>query len=76
MASAALPIQPVQAWADSTGAMHSTKEAALTSELVRALGHVGNGEGMAPGIAKMLVEKRDQIMPLLAAFDVPEGDAS
>jgi hypothetical protein len=69
MASAALPIQPVQAWTDSTGALHPTKDAALTVELERALGRIGQGEAsIAPGIAKMLVEKRDTIIPLLAAF--------
>jgi hypothetical protein len=76
MASAPLPIREVPAWTDSTGALHPSKDAALTVELERALGRIGQGEtSIAPGIAKMLVEKRDQIIPLLAAFEA-EGEGA
>lgn len=64
-----LPITPVQAWTDSKGQLHPTKEAALFVEIERLLGHVGTGESLAPGIARLLVERRNRLMPLLKAFD-------
>ncbi|MCW6533068.1 hypothetical protein [Sphingomonas lycopersici] len=63
-----LPIKAVQAWVDSKGHLYPTKEAALYVEIERLLGHVGTGESLAPGIARVLVEKRDRLMPLLKAF--------
>jgi len=63
-----LPIKAVQAWIDSKGHLYPTKEAALYVEIERLLGHVGTGESLAPGIARVLVEKRDRLMPLLKAF--------
>ena len=64
-----LPVKPVQAWADSRGHLYQTKAAALYVEIERLLGHVGTGESLAPGIARLLVSKRDQLSPLLEAFD-------
>lgn len=64
-----LPIKSVRAWTDSKGQLHPTKEAALYVEIERLLGHVGTGESLAPGIARLLVERRDRLMPLLDAFD-------
>jgi hypothetical protein len=40
----------------------------LLVEIERVLGHFGTGESMAPGIARLIAAKRDELMPLLAAF--------
>ncbi len=69
-----LPIKPVQAWVDSKGHLHPTKEAALYVEIERLLGHVGSGESLAPGIARTLVEKRGQLALLLGAFEPETGE--
>lgn len=63
-----LPIKPVQAWIDSKGHLFPTKEAALYVEIERLLGHVGSGESLAPGIARLMVEKRGTLIFLLEAF--------
>lgn len=68
-----LPIRPVGAWADSRGNLYPTKTAALLVEIERVLGHFGTGESMAPGIARLLVSKRNELIPLLDAVD-PEAD--
>jgi len=63
-----IPVREVQAWSDGRGHLYSTKEAALLVEIERVLGHFGTGESMAPGIARLIAAKRDELMPLLAAF--------
>lgn len=63
-----IPVRPVQAWADGRGHLYPTKEAALLVEIERVLGHFGTGESMAPGIARLIASKRDELVPLLTAF--------
>jgi len=63
-----LPVKAVRAWVDSKGHLHPTKEAALYVEIERLLGHVGSGESLAPGIARLMVEKRGILIHLLEAF--------
>jgi len=70
----ALPIRPVEAWADSKGHLYPTKTAALLVEIERVLGHFGTGESMAPGIARLLVSKRHELIPLLDAVDPETPD--
>lgn len=69
MASNPLPISAVEAWRDSNGTVHPTKEAALTVEVEKALGRIGNGsESMTPGLARKIIENRNILVPLLDAF--------
>jgi hypothetical protein len=63
-----IPVRPVQAWTDGRGHLYPTKEAALLVEIERVLGHFGTGESMAPGIARLIASKRDELVPLLTAF--------
>jgi hypothetical protein len=63
-----IPVRSVQAWADGRGALYPTKEAALLVEIERVLGHFGTGDSMAPGIARLIAAKRDELIPLLSAF--------
>lgn len=66
---ASVPITAIEAWRDSVGTVHPTKDAALTVEVERALGRIGNGsESMTPGLARKIIENRDILMPLLKAF--------
>ncbi len=58
----------VSSWKDSQGVIHPTKEAALLAEIERAIGKVGNGESLTPGIARTLVENREQLIELLSEF--------
>lgn len=72
-----LPVKPVQAWTDGRGNLYPTKEAALLVEIERVLGHFGKGESdsMAPGIARLIAEKRRHLMPLLDAFGPETAEA-
>ena len=66
---ASVPITAIEAWRDSAGVVHPTKDLALTVEVERALGRIGNGsESMTPGLARKIIENRDILMPLLEAF--------
>lgn len=65
---AGLPVKSVQAWTDGRGHLYPTKEAALLVEIERVLGHFGSGDSMAPGIARLIAAKRDELVPLLTAF--------
>jgi len=68
MASNPLPIRAVEAWEDSTGTTHPTKEGALTVEVERVLGRIGNGESLTPGLARKIIDQREALIPLLEAF--------
>ena len=72
-----LPVKPVQAWADGRGNLYPTKEAALLVEIERVLGHFGKGESdsMAPGIARLIADKRHHLIPLLDAFGAEIAEA-
>jgi hypothetical protein len=63
-----MAINEVTAFLDSAGAMHRLKEDALLSDLERAVGKIGNGEGLTQGIARKLVDNRDEIIELLGQF--------
>ncbi len=63
-----LPVRPVQAWIDGRGNLYPTKRAALLVEIERVLGHFGTGDSMAPGIARLIADKRHDLIPLLDAL--------
>ncbi len=54
---------------DEKGHFFRTPEDATLSDLASMLGKVGEGESLAPGIAKNLFEKRDEIERIFAAHD-------
>ena len=64
---ASLPIIAVEAWRDSAGTLHASKDAALTVEVEKALGRIGNGgsESMTPGLARKIIDNRD-VLPAVA----------
>ena len=62
------------AFFDNKGAFHKTPEEATVSDLAALLGKIGEGESLAPGIAYMLLEKREEIEALFAEFDAMKAE--
>lgn len=60
---------------DSRGQFFRTPEEATVSDLAATLGRVGEGEGLAQGIAKTLLEKRKDIERLFFDHDAMLGAA-
>jgi len=54
---------------DSRGHFFRTPEEATSSDLAALLGKIGEGDSLAPGIANMLLEKRDDIERIYAEHD-------
>ena len=57
------------AFFDSRGQYFKTPEEATVSDLAALLGKIGDGESLAPGIAFMLLEKREDIERIFAEHD-------
>lgn len=59
----------IVAYKDARGTIHETMEGCLAADLELALGKIGNGDSsMTSGIAKAIIERREQIMPILRQF--------
>ncbi len=54
---------------DRRGQFFRTPEEATASDLASLLGRIGDGESLAPGIAIMLLEKREEIEEVFAEHD-------
>ena len=54
---------------DSKGHFFKTGREATESDLAALLGQIGDGESLAPGIAHMLLEQREDIERLFAEHD-------
>jgi hypothetical protein len=57
------------AFFDAKGQYFRTPDEATCSDLAAVLGRVGDGDGLAPGIAKTLLEKRAEIEQIFADHD-------
>ena len=57
------------AFFDNKGQFFRTPEEASLSDLAALLGKIGDGESLAPGIAFMLLEKREEIEAVFADHD-------
>jgi hypothetical protein len=57
------------AFFDGKGQFFRTPEEATVSDLAAVLGRVGEGDGLAPGIAKTLFEKRGDIERIFSDHD-------
>ena len=57
------------AYFDVKGQFYRTPEEATISDLSGVLGRVGDMEGLSTGIAKILLERREQIERILADHD-------
>ncbi len=54
---------------DSRGQYFKAPDEAAVSDLASLLGRVGEGEGLAPGIARMMLDKRQEIEQIYREFD-------
>ncbi|MEY2926934.1 MAG: hypothetical protein RL367_1411 [Pseudomonadota bacterium] len=54
---------------DSRGQYFKHPDEAVVSDLASLLGRVGEGEGLAPGIARMMLDKREDIEQLYREYD-------
>ena len=59
---------------DSKGHFYKTPNEATVSDLSSMLGKIGEGDSLAPGIALMLLEKRDEIEKIFAEHDLMADD--
>ncbi len=57
------------AFFDAKGQYFRTPHEATCSDLAAVLGRVGDGDGLAPGIAKTLLEKRAEIEQIFTDHD-------
>lgn len=58
------------AYRDSKGSLHATPERATLADLANVLGRVGEEGGMTAGVAKLILEKRDEIEQVFAEHDL------
>jgi hypothetical protein len=54
---------------DSRGHFFKSPEEATASDLAVLLGRIGEGDSLAPGIANLLLEKRDELQRIFAEHD-------
>ena len=54
---------------DSKGQFHKTPEDATMSDIAALLGRMGEGDSLAPGIAKIILDKRREIESILSDHD-------
>lgn len=54
---------------DRKGNFYKTGREATESDLASLLGQIGDGESLAPGIAHMMLERREEIEKLFAEHD-------
>lgn len=59
---------------DSKGHFFKSPEEATISDIAALLGKVGEGESLAPGIAHILLRRREDIERLFAEHDQMMGD--
>ena len=57
------------AYFDNRGQYFKTAEEATVSDLAALLGKIGDGESLAPGIAFMLLERREDIERIFKEHD-------
>ena len=59
---------------DSKGHFFKSPEDATVSDIAALLGKVGEGESLAPGIAHILLRRRDELEKLFAEHDQMMAD--
>lgn len=58
------------AYRDGKGSLHPTPERATLADLASVLGRVGEEGGMTAGVAKLILEKREEIEQVFAEHDI------
>ena len=59
---------------DGKGHFHKSPEDATVSDIAALLGKVGDGESLAPGIAHILLRRREDLEKLFAEHDAMMAD--
>jgi hypothetical protein len=54
---------------DSRGQYFKTPDEAVVSDLASLLGRIGEGDSLAPGIARILIDKRAEIERIYSDYD-------
>ncbi len=54
---------------DAKGRYYKTPEEATISDLAGILGKIGDGESLAPGLAQMMLDRRQEIERLFSEHD-------
>lgn len=65
-----------QGYFNAKGEFFKTPNEATESDIAAQLGRVGDGESLAPGIAKTVLEKRKEIERIFAEHDKMTGALS
>lgn len=62
--------QSVQAFLDKRGNMHRDPESAVIADLSDALGRVGDQTGIAEGVARIILARREEIEQAFSDLDI------
>jgi hypothetical protein len=55
---------------DRKGQTHKTADDATASDIASVLGRVGDGDSLAPGIARVILEKRAELEAIFVEHDM------
>jgi hypothetical protein len=59
----------IQAYLDNKGNLHMSPKSAVIGDIAYVLGRVGEEGGLTEGVARLILEKRDQIEQAFDDFD-------
>ncbi|WP_338242150.1 hypothetical protein [Aurantiacibacter hainanensis] len=59
----------IQAYLDNRGHLHTSARSAVIGDITHALGRVGEESGLTEGVARLILEKREQIEKAFADLD-------
>ncbi len=59
-----------QAFFDAQGGFHRTPDDATQADIARLLGKIGEGDSLAPGIARLIMDNRAHIERIFAEHDL------
>lgn len=62
-------VKVVTAYEDGSGVLHSTPEGATLAELTKVLGRIGAESGLTSGLAKVILDKRNEIERIFLDLD-------
>lgn len=59
----------IQAYLDNRGHLHTSPKSAVIGDITHALGRVGDEGGLTEGVARLILEKREEIERAFADLD-------
>lgn len=67
----------IEAYQDERGNLHDSPTSAIVADIAAALGRVGDEGGLTNGVAKLILEKRNEIERAFADLDtLDQGGAT